>query len=246
MASEAEKLYRTGADILASARARGLPLEAGDFGDGWEPHNPDAPDGGYYASKLDDKAQTYAFVAVREFSCTPIQFLCYVRDFDLGKLAGELKHFKVLTSTPELQRVEYVSVLPWPFEPRWALADMRFGVVKETGALIVLGESVPDTTPPAGHTLGTVHYSYYHISAHPSGDAKRCVVRRAINVDMHLPLPAFVIRKSLAAHYYADMALADKDLEPAAWQASGLAKRLAEGPAYAAIEAAAAAAGGKP
>lgn len=40
---------------------------------------------------------------------------------------GDLKLFKVHTSTPELQRVEYVSVLPWPFEPRWALADMRFG-----------------------------------------------------------------------------------------------------------------------
>ncbi|KAG2448654.1 hypothetical protein HYH02_006011 [Chlamydomonas schloesseri] len=242
MTSEAEKLYSTGADILASARARGLPLEGGDLGNGWEPHNADAPDGGQYASRLDDKSQTYAFVAVREFSCTPLQFLCYVRDFDLGKLAGELKHFKVLSSTPELQRVEYVSVLPWPFEPRWALADMRFGVVKETGALIVLGESVPDTTPPAGHTLGTVLYSYYHISPHPSGDANRCVVRRAINVDMHLPLPGFVVRKSLAAHYYADMGLVDKDLEPATWQASGLAKRLADGPAYAAIAAAAAAA----
>mgnify|MGYP001807137500 CR=1 FL=1 len=56
----ADTLYRTGADILASARARGLPLEAGNLGDGWELHNPDAPDGGQYASRLDDKAQVRA------------------------------------------------------------------------------------------------------------------------------------------------------------------------------------------
>jgi hypothetical protein len=60
MASESEKLYSTGADILASSRARGLPLEGGDFGDGWEPHKPDAPDGGSYASKLDEKTQVTA------------------------------------------------------------------------------------------------------------------------------------------------------------------------------------------
>ncbi len=166
-----------------------------------------------------------------------------VREFDVGKLAGQLDDFHVHSASPSLTRVEYVSSLPWPFEPRWILADMQFGVDRTTGHYLILGRSVPGAQVPAGksHTsLGTVHYSMYIIE--PKGE-DRCVMRRAINVDMHIKLPSFVIRKSLVSHYISDMAVVEKELGRK-WPGSELERRFGERECYRLLERASAEARG--
>ncbi|KAG2497995.1 hypothetical protein HYH03_004254 [Edaphochlamys debaryana] len=247
-----ETLLKSGLEVVAAAKAKGVPIDtlfstspaAALSGAAFETHEGNAvdPPGTLYGygSKPDEATQCHCHIVVREFAAPLLHLVTLIREFDLGKLAGDLKSFTVTENTPERVTVEYTSILPWPFEPRWIRATMRYGVL-DSGAVVILGESVPGASPPAGSTLGTVHYSFYHIS--PAGPSK-CVLRRAICVDMHLPLPAFVIRKSLAAHYASDMALIDKDVG-AAWESSGLAERLAKGACYRAMEQALAKAAGK-
>ncbi|PNG99683.1 hypothetical protein TSOC_014412, partial [Tetrabaena socialis] len=184
----------------------------------------------------------------------PLHLACLVRDFDVGSLAGQLQDFRVLAASPSLLQAEYVSVLPWPFEPRWLSVTMRIGVVRGTGAVVLLGESVRGAAPPPGRavTPGTVHYSYYHIApaapARANGRASgaggvRSVMRRAINIDMRIPLPAFVVRKSLASHYAADMAAVEREV--AGWEGGALQRRLREGECYRVLERAVEAAAGR-
>lgn len=179
--------------------------------------------------------QSHVHYASREFAAPASRLVALVREFDVGKLAGQLSDFHVHSSSPSLTRVEYVSSLPWPFEPRWILADMQFGVDRTTGHYLILGRSVPGAQVPADkpHTsLGTVHYSMYIIE--PRGE-DRCVMRRAINVDMHIKLPSFVIRKSLVAHYISDMAVVEKELGRK-WPGSELERRFGERECYRLLE----------
>ncbi|KXZ41828.1 hypothetical protein GPECTOR_270g702 [Gonium pectorale] len=199
---------------------------------------------------------SYAFLTEGEFDAPPLHLLCLVREFDLGQLAGQLLGFKLLEASVTRTLSHYTSSLPWPFQPRWVCAAMRFGVVQATGAVVSLGQSLhvaspapaaaADATPapPPGATRGTVHYSFYHIQPLPaqrpgpgpgsgSGPA-RCRLRRIINVDMHVCLPRPLLRSSLTRHYAGDGRLIEAVL--AGWEGSGLQRRLAEGECYRAME----------
>lgn len=208
----ADELYGVGERIVASCVALGLPLTATKeqlLEDGWLEHH---ASNGFYASRLDPSNGSAAFLSDTELHAPAAHVAALVREFDISDLAGRLKDFKVVSDTSSELLVDYVSTLPWPFEPRLLHAQMLFGVSRQVGAnptnpttsALILGRS---RTPTAGQearqglTLGTIHYSLYRIS--PTAAAS-CTLRRVINVDMHLALPDFILRKSLAAHYAHD------------------------------------------
>ncbi|GLI68735.1 hypothetical protein VaNZ11_013226 [Volvox africanus] len=185
-----------------------------------------------YASRIDLETQTYAFLSARKFDASPLQICCLVREWDLGKLAGTLMDVRHLESSGCEDVVEYVCKLPFPFEPRWIRCKLRYGVVRCTGALIILGVSELGAAVPPGMTRGTIYYSYYHIF--PGDTAGTAVLYRVMNVDMHMPLPDFVVRKTLASHYRDEMARMESTL--AAWASSPLQERFETKACYRVME----------
>lgn len=156
-----EQLYAAGKQILAACAALGLPYEvpkAELLSSGWVEHH---AANGFYAHRPDPAVKSTAFLAESVVEAPAERVIALVREFDVSGLAGQLADFKVLADKEGELLVDYVSTLPWPFEPRHLHAQMLFGVDEATGRALVLGRSRQLTAEEhkrPGMTLGDIHY----------------------------------------------------------------------------------------
>jgi hypothetical protein len=127
-----------------------------------------------------------------------------IREGDLGDLAGDLACWDVIESQacdPFHQRIFYVSTLPWPFRARaFHVGNWVERPTAESFAMLAMSLE-PDATLRARvrrEVWGDVVFSGYFLV--PLAD-RRTWLRRVIGVDLRLPMPRAILRRTLVQVY---------------------------------------------
>ena len=183
----------------------------------------------------DPGARAATFTTDAWLPVPPAIVIALVREADLGPLAGELRLWdaRVLDGEPWSQHIVYVSALPWPMRDRAFAIENRVTLV-EGGARLDSASVAPDAAERArvgGARWGKVVYSGYLVTSERGGAR----LRRVIEIDLDLPLPASVERAVLEKVYADNHAWLARGVEHA--RAPAIAARIGDDPMYAAIEA---------
>lgn len=158
------------------------------------------------------------FKAQAEIDAPPLVVAAIIKEADLGGLAGELLQWRVGRLSPFLELVHYVTKFPPPFSARDFCVTERYGVESD-GSVLVLGQDLHEGDLPMvkpsvkaiahwqerGCVRGSVRRSGYQVS--PIHRAGRVLtrLRRVIDIDLCMWVPASVCERLLARSFAQDV-----------------------------------------
>lgn len=159
------------------------------------------------------------FKAEAEIDAPPLVVAAIIKEADLGGLVGELLQWRVGRLSPFLELVHYVTRFPAPFSARDFCVTERYGV-EEDGGVLVLGQDLHEGDLPLvkpsvkaiaewqerGCVRGSVRRSAYQVSPAQRGGRVNTRLRRVIDIDLCMWVPASVCERLLARSLAQDFA----------------------------------------
>lgn len=194
-----------------------------------------APSMPLVAGRRDPDARAATMTSDAWLDVPPAALVALIREADCGPLAGDLRSWDVREAAADsfMQRIVYVSRLPWPFRDR-AFCICSQVKLLDGGVIQIESRSVEPTADELamgrGTFWGTVVFSGYRIRSVRGGSH----LRRVFEADLGMPLPSRIEISLLRGVFQENHRwLAEGKLHV---EGAELARRMQRDPLYAAVD----------